>query len=166
MVVTLGSSVKTIPILTEYSGIYLNIFNSSQNKLNQTFKIFRPLHHPPLKISLVPETKTKHTTPKDHRREVAMLKTQNLDPRQGSPSMFNRELTLESYRNRYGRRRLQKLFHPPLGTTLNQQPQTHIKHRTDPTRTCTQQPHLKHTSNTYHAHQHTWHLRSHRHTHR
>ena len=73
--------------LMKRSRIYPNIFSSSQNKLKQTYKIFRPLHHPPLKISLVPETKTKHTTQTDHRGEVAMLKAQNLDPRQGSPSM-------------------------------------------------------------------------------
>ena len=77
--------------LTKCSEIYPNIFSSSQNKLNHIFKIFRPLHYPPLKISLVPETKIKHTSQKDHSREVAMLKSQNLAPRRGSPRLCNRE---------------------------------------------------------------------------
>ena len=75
-----------------------------------TYKIFRPLHHPPLKISLVPETKTKHTTQQDHRREVGMLKSQNLDPRRSSPRTCNRERRPTA---------LSKLFYPPLRTTLN-----------------------------------------------
>ena len=81
---TLGDIAKAIPILTKCSGIYPNIFKSSQNKLKQIFKIFRPLHHPPLKTSLVPETKTKHTA-RITKERWAMPTSQNLVPRQGSP---------------------------------------------------------------------------------
>ena len=71
------------------SGIYPNISSSSQNKFKQIYKISRPLHHPPLKISLVPETKTKHTT-HNHRGEVEDAKSLYLVPCRSSPSTFNR----------------------------------------------------------------------------
>ena len=84
---TLGDIAKTIPLTHEIFRESPEHFKTPTKipiriQINRTYKFqnSRPLHHPPLKTSLVPETKTEHQIPKDVEKRGGQGHTQQPTP--------------------------------------------------------------------------------------
>ena len=93
-------------------GISRTFLKAPKIMLNH-FKIFRPLHHPPLKTSLVPETKTKHHTTKGSRERGGQCRNHRTWFLAKAPQERSIEKSISKYiKGEMGIGSL-KLLHPP-----------------------------------------------------